>query len=625
MTESKPHCAHTNFDCVVMLTWSDWHTEMRSNRYHYATRFARTHPVYFVQPDLSLESVQREEVPGHPNLTILHVPTLKRNVLCIPLKIFLERSGHRRPLLWCYNYRFAPLYCHLANALRVYHATEDYFRLVGPQVPDLAQVIGASDLIICVSEGVRTSLEERVGALPEAHVVTNGCDYTFCAERPDTNSAVDELPRPKALYQGNISAKLDYELMRYACLALPQVTFIFAGETSDCRAWQQLKQLPNVRYLGRLPAEALPGLMRSCDVGLIPFVQEDWIVKPGFPLKAFEYLALGLPVVSTPLDNLRPWDHLIRFASEPQQFVEAIRDALADNSPAVVERRQTAARAQDYEEKFAQVQNLVSRLSKSPVAAAEDSSEQCHRRKYLLLAHAEQLEQESPVTAPWMEDSCEVTVIVSYGGPEAERVAPLLERRRGYTIFRRPLVTIGRVESVGFLLTLMPVFHKCFGVMLGTRILVALVVLASLGMFHAFAEGSIPGNAVSPFDRMRHRIVGRLSSIQVGGSKTDKSFREVAKCLSKVLRTTKTLVRAVEETMAAPDIVQSSGFETLLAGVTCKKLYGCRLEFDDRQLQWGIHQDARGDASRLALVLESTFVGQVDTVMSSAAEALQNS
>lgn len=624
MTESKPYGIHGNYDCVVMLTSSDWHTEMRSNRYHYAVRFARTHPVYFVQADLSLEGVQREEVPGHPNLTILHVPTIDRNVLCSPLRVFLERTGHRRPLLWCYNYRFAALYCHLANALRVYHATEDYFRLVGPQIPDLAQVIRASDLIICVSEGVRQSLEERVGALPEAYVVTNGCDYTFYAERPNTNSSVDEVPRPKALYQGNISVKLDYELLRYTCQALPQVTFIFAGEASDCRSWQQLKQLPNVRYLGKLAAEALPAIMQSCDVGLIPFVQEDWIVKAGFPLKAFEYFAAGLPVVSTPLDNLRPWGHLIHFASEPEQFVQETGRALAENSPAQAERRRSAARAQDYDDKFAQVQKLVSRISESPATPAADSSGQCVRSKYLLLAHEAQLEQEPTLAALVREDSCELTVIVPHPGLETERSVPLLEQNRGYTIFRRPLVSLRRVESVSFLLALIPVFRKCFGVISGMRILFSLIVLASFGKLHTVDERLMPGHGGHRFDRMRHRILGSLSSGWLGDVEKSRSFREVAECLSRVLRTTKTLVRAVEETMVAPHIVQSSGFETLLAGVTCKKLYGCRLAFDDKQCSYGTHRNPGGDAAHFASVLQNTFAGQADTVMSHAPEVLQN-
>ena len=60
------------FDAVVMLTFSKWHTEMRSNRYHYATRFARHLPVIFVQPDLEEPGFRYEptEVRG---MSLLHL------------------------------------------------------------------------------------------------------------------------------------------------------------------------------------------------------------------------------------------------------------------------------------------------------------------------------------------------------------------------------------------------------------------------------------------------------------------------------------------------------------------------------------------------------------------------
>ena len=76
-----------------------------------------------------------------------------------------------------------------------------------------------------------------------------------------------------------------------------------------------------------------------------------------------------------------------------------------------------------------------------------------------------------------------------------------------------------------------------------------------------------------------------------------------------------TTSKGVGEFSIAPDIVQSSSFETLLAGVTCKKLYGCSLSFDDKQGGWGIQQYARGDASQFARMLASRFIEQADTVI----------
>lgn len=61
------------FDAVVMLTWSDWKTEPRSNRYHYATRFAKSLPVLFLQHRYQQREGIEIEASEHPNLDLVHV------------------------------------------------------------------------------------------------------------------------------------------------------------------------------------------------------------------------------------------------------------------------------------------------------------------------------------------------------------------------------------------------------------------------------------------------------------------------------------------------------------------------------------------------------------------------
>ena len=68
---AEPPSFGEQFDAVVMLTVSDWHEEPRSNRYHYATRFARIAPVVFVQVDRPTMGFSFEEsgIRGFPSCT----------------------------------------------------------------------------------------------------------------------------------------------------------------------------------------------------------------------------------------------------------------------------------------------------------------------------------------------------------------------------------------------------------------------------------------------------------------------------------------------------------------------------------------------------------------------------
>src|SRR6185436_11667586 len=113
------------FDAVVMLTWSDWHREPRSNRFHYATRFARELPVIFVQPDLEGGTPVTEPVPDH-NIVILHVSKTYGADQTHSLANALAELGVLCPLLWIYNVLFEHFIPRANAPLRVYHATEDY-------------------------------------------------------------------------------------------------------------------------------------------------------------------------------------------------------------------------------------------------------------------------------------------------------------------------------------------------------------------------------------------------------------------------------------------------------------------------------------------------------------------
>src|SRR5471030_2610246 len=92
-----PNDTAEDFDAVVMLTWSDWRGEPRSNRYHYATRFARRYPVYFVQPDSTDGSTRLEPVEGH-NITLVHTPPLYNDQAALALSRFFAARRVRRPL-----------------------------------------------------------------------------------------------------------------------------------------------------------------------------------------------------------------------------------------------------------------------------------------------------------------------------------------------------------------------------------------------------------------------------------------------------------------------------------------------------------------------------------------------
>lgn len=353
-----PQSALTLFDAVVMLTFSNWHTEMRSNRYHYATRFARHLPVIFVQPDLDKPhfAFESSEISG---VVLLHIdasPGLRRYRL---LEAALEQRGVHKPLLWVYNFDFFDFLARCYGPVTVYHATEDYFspafRIPEDYRERLRKVLRLCDLLVAVSEGVRDSFVQRGDYRGEALVVPNGCDAKFWVPRQvERTDSTLVTGKAVAFYQGGIHGKIDFALMKEVVGRLPDWEFWFCGEVCPGTVeWDSLCRYANVKYFGKLKPTEVRDLAHRSTVGLIPFVQDELIIERSFPLKAFEYLAAGLPVVTVPIKALLPHGQVFTFAATPAQFAHAIITASPSrHEPQALKQRLQAARANDYDVRF---------------------------------------------------------------------------------------------------------------------------------------------------------------------------------------------------------------------------------------------------------------------------------
>lgn len=354
-----------------MLTWSDWRTEPRSNRYHYASRFARHLPVYFLQVNL----------PDAEHLQIVSEPTELAQVTLwrtssgftgqageLQRAAFLKQLksvGARKPLLWIYNYGFDELLSQLPSFFKIYHATEDYVgsRFPGQlEVSHLHRTLGLIDLLVGVSEGIVDVYHEAGGYRGPAITLLNGVDYQFY--RPQVSDVPPPPGRPDVvLFQGGINHRLDFEMIRELIDRLDDCLFYFCGSESNAPPlWDEIKSHPRVKYWGALAAEEVRRLCHQATVGIIPYVQRniDGIrIDLALPIKAFEYVACGLPVVSIPMKRLEAFD-VFTFATDAASFAREIRAvAPTRHEPALLSKRDESARKMDYDERFRELEIKV--------------------------------------------------------------------------------------------------------------------------------------------------------------------------------------------------------------------------------------------------------------------------
>jgi GT2 family glycosyltransferase len=169
----------------------------------------------------------------------------------------------------------------------------------------------------------------------------NGVDYDFYRERCQPNNLLGRVAHPIVGYFGAIAEWFDLELMIQVASSRPNVTFVLLGGIFDIDV-KELDSLANVKLLGQQPYETMPQYLYHFDVCLIPFKTNNTTGATD-PVKVYEYLSAGKPVVSVALPELEPFRDLLYLAEGQDEFLSQLDLALTEKNPEMVDRRRQFA------------------------------------------------------------------------------------------------------------------------------------------------------------------------------------------------------------------------------------------------------------------------------------------
>jgi glycosyltransferase involved in cell wall biosynthesis len=180
-----------------------------------------------------------------------------------------------------------------------------------------------SDLVFTggrsLHRGVRGQRSDRV------YLFASGVDGAHYAA---SNALRTEHARPVAGYVGVVDERLDLRLIADLARRLPDWTVRMVGPVAKI-APADLPQEPNLQWTGPAAYDELPAVMAGFDVGLMPFARNE-ATRSISPTKSLEYLAAGLPVVSTPVpDVVADLDGMVCIAELAADFAAGCREALA--------------------------------------------------------------------------------------------------------------------------------------------------------------------------------------------------------------------------------------------------------------------------------------------------------
>ncbi len=209
------------------------------------------------------------------------------------------------------------------------------------------------DLFFVVSEHYRRELSRETDR--PLVLLGNGVEWEHFARPVPEPDRLRDLPRPRIGYLGLLSHFLDFETLEALRRARGDGVLVLVGPgtPATARALAEFARRDGVRVLGAVPYDQVPAVMQAFDVGVIPFRARDPYVMGINPNKVYQYLAAGIPVVTTPILDLTPDPPALAFATDPSGMAAAVAAALAarrDSAAAaeLAERCRALARPHDW-------------------------------------------------------------------------------------------------------------------------------------------------------------------------------------------------------------------------------------------------------------------------------------
>lgn len=205
------------------------------------------------------------------------------------------------------------------------------------------RILTKVDLVFMVSEVLKNKYKSRT----KTYVVPNGFDPSifFCPSNNDFDhipTDIIEIPRPLIGVTGSIEkSKIDLDLLEYLCRRHPEWSVIMVGQMDKfvSRRIQKLN-LTNLYALGRKNYEKLSAYINSFDVCIIPHVNNESIFHSS-PMRLFEYLPSGKPIVTVALPFVSGFEEVVRVGRTYGEFEEQITLALRESDPVLIEKRKS--------------------------------------------------------------------------------------------------------------------------------------------------------------------------------------------------------------------------------------------------------------------------------------------
>jgi len=349
---------------IVLLSTADWDNPFWTNKQHVAVEFARRgYKVLYIDslglraPSLNkkdfgrivkkLLKVVRPPKKVQENIWVWSPVTLPWNAyrpvrffnkfyLSLCVKVWSKLLGFKKPWLWTYN----PLTTEFLKpddfSKTIYHCVDEIKAQPGMPIDILEReektLLKRADIIFVTAPQLK---ESRLQWNDNIHYFSNVADYLhFNKALTEDYPIPDDIKAIKAPILGFVGAvsayKINMDLLCYLAKSRPEYNIVIIGEVGEgdpSTKVHLLREYPNIHLLGPISYSLLPKYLKHFDVALLPNNLNEYTDNM-FPMKFFEYLAAGKPIVSVDLSSIKEFHHIVKIGRSAEEFVQAVDEVL---------------------------------------------------------------------------------------------------------------------------------------------------------------------------------------------------------------------------------------------------------------------------------------------------------
>ena len=248
------------------------------------------------------------------------------------------------------------------DRLKVYYCVDDFTQFPGVDkktIMDMEEdLVNSCDLILYTARYLEKKFSSRKN---KCHYLPHGVDYDHF-NKPYRRSEKEKNEKTVIGFFGYLSQWVDFDLISYIAESKPEWEIMLIGGTDQNT--DPLRRFDNVTLTDNIKYDLLPRFAAKFDIGIIPFIINELTMAVN-PLKFLEYMAMGIPTVSTSLPELIRFGDHVYLSDNYDDFLNNIERAISEDSPEKRKRRNELAFEHSWDSRAKQLMDIIFQYDKT--------------------------------------------------------------------------------------------------------------------------------------------------------------------------------------------------------------------------------------------------------------------